>query len=85
MEGGSICVDGRGRLVTTEQCLLNPNRNPHLSQVDIEQCLREYLGVQEIVWFGNGLLGDREQRLLQRQARTYQRRQLPREERQIRG
>jgi agmatine deiminase len=60
LEGGSICVDGRGRLVTTEQCLLHPNRNPDLSREDIEQRLREYLGVHEIVWFGNGLLGDRD-------------------------
>ncbi len=60
LEGGSICIDSRGRLVTTEQCLLNPNRNPHLSREDIERCLREYLGATEIVWFGCGLVGDRD-------------------------
>jgi len=60
LEGGSICVDSRSRLVTTEQCLLNPNRNPHLSVEDIEQSLRDYLGATEIVWFGRGLVGDRD-------------------------
>ena len=60
LEGGSFCIDSRGRLVTTEQCLLNPNRNPHLSIEDIERCLREYLGATEIVWFGGGLVGDRD-------------------------
>ena len=60
LEGGSICIDGRGRLVTTEQCLLNPNRNPHLSRTEIEGCLREYLGATDIVWLGNGLIGDRD-------------------------
>jgi agmatine deiminase len=60
LEGGSICIDSRGRLLTTEQCLLNPNRNPQLSIGDIEQCLREYLGATKIVWFGSGLVGDRD-------------------------
>jgi agmatine deiminase len=60
LEGGSICVDGRGRLVTTEQCLLNPNRNPHLSREDIERGLGEYLGTTEVVWLGRGLVGDRD-------------------------
>ncbi len=60
LEGGSICVDGQGRLVTTEQCLLHPNRNPQLSKQDIELGLREYLGVTEIVWLGRGLVGDRD-------------------------
>ena len=60
LEGGSICVDGRGRLVTTEQCLLNPNRNSQLSREAIENGLRDYLGVKEIVWFGRGLVGDRD-------------------------
>ena len=60
LEGGSICIDDRGRLVTTEQCLLNPNRNPHLSSQEIERCLREYLGATEIVWFDRGLVGDRD-------------------------
>jgi agmatine deiminase len=60
LEGGSICVDSRGRLVTTEECLLNANRNPHLSKLDLEQHLREYLAATEIVWFGRGLVGDRD-------------------------
>jgi agmatine deiminase len=60
LEGGSICIDNQGRLVTTEQCLLNSNRNPHLSRKDIERCLREYLGATEIVWFDRGLVGDRD-------------------------
>ncbi len=60
LEGGSICIDGRGRLVTTEQCLLNSNRNPHLSRDDIERCLREYLGATEILWLGFGLVEDRD-------------------------
>jgi agmatine deiminase len=60
LEGGSICVDARGRLLTTEQCLLNPNRNPHLSKEGIERGLRDFLGVTEIVWFDRGLVGDRD-------------------------
>ena len=50
LEGGSITVDGEGTLLTTEQCLLHPNRNPRLSRADIERVLRESLGVQTIVW-----------------------------------
>jgi agmatine deiminase len=60
LEGGSFHVDSRGRLVTTEQCLLQPNRNPQLTRDQIEQYLRTYLGVTEIVWFGRGLVGDRD-------------------------
>jgi len=60
LEGGSICVDGRGRLVTTEQCLLHPNRNPGWTRESIERCLREQLGVTEVVWLGRGLVGDRD-------------------------
>ncbi|HVR36125.1 MAG TPA: agmatine deiminase family protein [Methylomirabilota bacterium] len=58
MEGGSIEVNGRGTLLTTESCLLNPNRNPHLSKSDIEQHLRDYLGVRNILWLGDGIVGD---------------------------
>jgi agmatine deiminase len=58
MEGGSIEVNGRGTLLTTEACLLHPNRNPHLSQAQIEQCLRDYLGVRNILWLGDGIVGD---------------------------
>ena len=50
LEGGSITVDGEGTLLTTEQCLLHPNRNPTRSRADIERVLRESLGVQTIVW-----------------------------------
>jgi agmatine deiminase len=60
LEGGSIAVDGEGTLLTTEQCLLNPNRNPHLQREDIEALLREHLGVQRIVWLGQGLVEDRD-------------------------
>jgi agmatine deiminase len=54
LEGGSFFVDGEGTLITTEQCLLNPNRNPTMSRGEIEQGLREYLGVETIVWLGRG-------------------------------
>jgi agmatine deiminase len=58
MEGGSIEVNGRGTLLTTEACLLNPNRNPHLDRTGIERLLREYLGVSHILWLGDGIEGD---------------------------
>lgn len=58
MEGGSIEVNGRGTLITTEACLLNPNRNPKLSKSEIEQYLRDYLGVTQILWLGEGIVGD---------------------------
>ena len=58
LEGGSIAVDGAGTLVTTEQCLLNPNRNPHLSRAEIETYLGDYLGVSKVVWLGEGIVGD---------------------------
>jgi len=54
LEGGSISVDGEGTLVTTEQCLLNPNRNPGMSREQIEQELRQRLGVEKIVWLPYG-------------------------------
>ena len=60
LEGGSILVDGQGRLVTTEQCLLAPNRNPELDQSAIEDALRSYLGVTGVVWLGCGLADDRD-------------------------
>jgi agmatine deiminase len=50
LEGGSYFVDGEGTLITTEQCLLNPNRNLHLSRAEIEQGLRAHLGVDTVVW-----------------------------------
>jgi agmatine deiminase len=58
LEGGSIAVDGDGTLVTTEQCLLNPNRNPRLGREEIEARLRERLGVDRVVWLGSGLVED---------------------------
>ena len=58
LEGGSICVDGEGTLLTTEQCLLNPNRNPSLSRDDIERNLRDCLGVTKVIWLGQGLADD---------------------------
>jgi len=60
LEGGSILVDERGHLVTTEQCLLAPNRNPELEQSAIEDVLRSYLGVTGVVWLGRGLVADRD-------------------------
>ena len=58
LEGGSIDVNGRGTLLTTEACLLNPNRNPHLTRTQIEQSLRDYLGVVHVLWLGDGIVGD---------------------------
>jgi agmatine deiminase len=58
LEGGSIDVDGQGTLLTTEQCLLNQNRNPELSRTDIERHLREYVGVEKVLWLGDGIEGD---------------------------
>jgi agmatine deiminase len=60
LEGGSVAVDGEGTLLTTEECLLNPNRNPQLSRDEIEQGLRDYLGVERVVWLGQGLVEDRD-------------------------
>lgn len=58
LEGGSIDVNGKGSLLTTEQCLLNKNRNPHLTKKDIEAYLCKYLGVNNILWLGEGIEGD---------------------------
>ena len=58
LEGGSIEVNGAGALLTTESCLLNQNRNPNLGRAEIEQRLRDYLGVREILWLGEGIEGD---------------------------
>ena len=58
LEGGSIEVNGEGTLLTTEACLLNENRNPGLSQKEIERHLRDYLGVEQILWLGEGIVGD---------------------------
>jgi agmatine deiminase len=58
LEGGSIHVDGEGTLIATEECLLNPNRNPDLSREQIEATLGEYLGVEKVVWLGRGVFND---------------------------
>lgn len=58
LEGGSIDVNGAGTVLTTEQCLLNPNRNPSLNRTQIEQRLRDLLGVQQVLWLGDGIVGD---------------------------
>jgi agmatine deiminase len=58
LEGGSIEVNGTGALLTTEGCLLNKNRNPDLSREQIEERLRDFLGVREILWLGEGTEGD---------------------------
>jgi agmatine deiminase len=54
LEGGAVHVDGDGTLLTTEQCLLNPNRNPDLTQGEIEQYLKDYLGVTSVIWLDKG-------------------------------
>lgn len=58
LEGGSIHVDGEGTVLVTEECLLNANRNPQLSQAQIERALHQYLGCEQVIWLGKGLPGD---------------------------
>ncbi len=58
MEGGALDGNGAGLLLTTEACLLNPNRNPQLTRPQIEQALRDHLGVEQILWLGSGITGD---------------------------
>ena len=58
LEGGSVDVNGAGALLTTEQCLLNPNRNPYLSRADIELRLKHALDVHQIIWLEGGIDGD---------------------------
>ena len=58
LEGGSIDVNGSGSLLTTESCLLNPNRNPDLTRTEIEDYLKVYLGVTNVLWLGDGIAGD---------------------------
>ncbi len=60
LEGGSFFVDGEGTLLTTETCLLNPNRNPSMTREQIEEGLRAFLGVQNIVWLPTGMADDRD-------------------------
>jgi agmatine deiminase len=58
LEGGSIDPNGAGVFLTTEACLLNPNRNPHLSRADIEQRLGAVLGAEQVIWLSQGIAGD---------------------------
>jgi agmatine deiminase len=58
LEGGAIHVDGEGTVLTTEQCLLNPNRNPRMTRPDMETLLRDYLGIRQVIWLGQGLEDD---------------------------
>jgi agmatine deiminase len=60
LEGGAVVVDGEGMLLTTEECLLNPNRNPGMSREEIEAGLCDHLGVETVVWLGQGLVEDRD-------------------------
>lgn len=58
MEGGSVEFNGKGTLLTSTACLLNPNRNPHLDQSQIENYLQQYYGVEQILWVDEGIVGD---------------------------
>lgn len=58
MEGGSVEFNGKGTVITTRACLLNQNRNPHLNQGQIEKFLIDYYGVDNILWLGDGIIGD---------------------------
>jgi agmatine deiminase len=58
MEGGAVDFDGRGSILTTTSCLLNKNRNPGLSQRQIEKYLLDYYGQQKVLWLGDGIAGD---------------------------
>jgi agmatine deiminase len=58
LEGGAIEVNGSGICLTTEQCLLNKNRNPNMSRSEIEQFLKDTLGVSHVIWLGEGIAGD---------------------------
>ncbi len=58
MEGGSVDFNGKGTVLTSTACLLNPNRNPHLSKEEIEKHLIDYYGVENILWLGDGIAGD---------------------------
>jgi len=58
LEGGAIHVDGEGTVLSTEECLLNPNRNPELSKEQIERALLDYLGAEKVIWLGAGVFED---------------------------
>ena len=58
MEGGSVEFNGKGTVLTSRSCLLNPNRNPHLTQSQIEQYLCDFYGVEQVLWVSDGIVGD---------------------------
>jgi agmatine deiminase len=58
LEGGSIHVDGEGTLYTTEECLLDESRNPHLSREEIEDMLKKYLSIEKVIWLKRGIFND---------------------------
>ena len=58
MEGGAVEFNGKGTLMTSEACLLNENRNPHLKREQIERYLQDFYGVNQILWVGDGIVGD---------------------------
>jgi len=58
MEGGSVDFNGKGTVLTTKSCLLNPNRNPDLNQKEIEEYLHNFYGVDNVLWLGDGIVGD---------------------------
>jgi agmatine deiminase len=58
LEGGAIHVDGEGTVLVTEQCLLNPNRNPELTRAEIEAVLNDHLGTEKVIWLGQGVVAD---------------------------
>jgi len=58
MEGGAVDFNGKGTVLTTTSCLLNPNRNPHLTREQIEKYLINYYGVEKVLWLGDGIIGD---------------------------
>jgi len=58
LEGGSIDVNGKGTVLTSRSCLLNPNRNPKLTEYDLEDLLKKYLGVVKVIWLNKGIAGD---------------------------
>ncbi|MEO6838529.1 MAG: agmatine deiminase family protein [Ginsengibacter sp.] len=58
MEGGSVEFNGKGTILTSKACLLNPNRNPHLNQQQIEKYLCDYYGAEQILWIDEGIIGD---------------------------
>lgn len=58
MEGGSVEFNGAGSILTSKVCLLNPNRNPHLTQADIERYLCDYYGAEQVLWVSEGIVGD---------------------------